>query len=147
GSWIFVGAPGVDGTVTDEGLVYVFKRPVDGWRDDTSHVTLSGPPARVQENYGFELASDGDLLVVTGPALSHRFPGVADVYRYDPIRQRWTFSQDLSASTVLKRGDHFGRAAAIRAAEPGQEALICIGSTGSDDHGEHSGSVHVFRSV
>src|SRR5690606_17588933 len=83
----------------------------------------------------------------TGPALSHRFPGVADVYRYDPIRQRWTFSQDLSASTVLKRGDHFGRAAAIRAAEPGQEALICIGSTGSDDHGEHSGSVHVFRSV
>lgn len=139
-----VGAPGDSAAAFEAGAVYRYDAPTESWSGVTHVEVMNSSEPRATEHFGYEIAMDGPLAVVAAPGLHHTAVGRVYVYRLQLDRQ-WALEQVLRGDPIFAVGDHFGRSIAIDRSSRLLSERIIVGSTGDDDHGEHSGSATIFR--
>jgi choice-of-anchor B domain-containing protein len=122
GAEVLVGEPA---NVMRPGMVYVYRRGAGGqWAESGSFGASDGDSG---DGFGASLASDGDLLLVGGPAGVYSFTRSADA---------WTEEGKLPMPAMLPDGSAFGATLALS----GSVALV--GAPGVNDQ---AGAVYVFR--
>ena len=122
GAEVLVGEPA---NVMRPGMVYVYRRGADGqWGEAASFGASDGDSG---DGFGASLASDGDLLLVGGPA---------GVYSFTRSGDAWMEEGKLPAPDMLPEGSAFGATLALS----GNVALV--GAPGVNDQ---AGAVYVFR--
>jgi hypothetical protein len=118
---IFLGAPGRQETVANQGAAYVFRLDAGSWVQEQKLVM---PDPTVTDRFGFDLAFDGQDILVG--ARQHRPPGGAStrrgaVYVYRLQAGTWTLVQKLEQPVALTQGTQFGYAVS---ASNGRAAIV-----------------------
>ncbi|MFG0330297.1 MAG: hypothetical protein ACF8PN_10400 [Phycisphaerales bacterium] len=133
---IAVGAVFAEGAVDESGVVYVFKRQVDGsWAEEAR---LANPGGDWDERFGAALTLEGDTLIVGAPQYSgddYQSGGVF-VYERDTLGV-WSLSQTLTASDG-EAWDAFGFDVAL------DGGALVVGAPQDNDIGYGSGSIYLF---
>lgn len=118
---IFLGAPGRQETVVNQGAAYVFRLDAGNWVQEQKLVM---PDPTVADRFGFDLAFDGQDILVG--ARQHRPPGGAStrrgaVYVYRLQAGTWALVQKLEQPVALTQGTQFGYAVS---ASNGRAAIV-----------------------
>jgi hypothetical protein len=117
------------------GAAYVFRHGPGGW---TEEAKLTSSDASSDDNLGWWVALDQDVAVL-GAWRDDEFgadSGAAYVFRHQG--SGWVQEAKLLAADGASK-DWFGDAVSVSG------DTIIVGSKGDDDHGDYSGSAHVFR--
>jgi hypothetical protein len=133
---VVIGAPGEHVPTFKAGRVYVYRDGDEGW-EHTQILEVDGPvDSRL---FGIAMDLDNDRLVVGAPWDSEidTTAGAAFVYTHDG-RGQFVDQVKLLAPDGAKN-DEFGQAVGISG------RWIAVGAHADDDHGNSSGSVHVFE--
>lgn len=140
---ILVGMPLFGDAPRDHGAVFVYARDGDEW---VERQILTRPEPVRNEHFGMRIDMEGDLAVIGAPNIYwHALPGTAHVFLRAEGDDAWTHVQTLSAGNERTAGDHFGRSIALQRGPDPEDHWLVVGATGDDDHGEHSGSAHIFH--
>jgi FG-GAP repeat len=140
GNCAVVGAPGDNGTGTDQGAVYVFYKDqggVDNWGQVTK---IRAADAADDDGFGYAVALEGDTLVVgsDGEDGSGTDRGAVYVfYRDRGGADNWGQVAKLTAGDP-QDVDQFGFAVALSG------DVIVVGAPGDDGNGIARGSAYVF---
>jgi len=119
----------------DSGSAYIFRFNGSSW---TQEIKLLASDGAVSDIFGNSVAVCGDIAVV-GAYLDDDMgnnSGSAYVFRFDGLH--WNQEAKLIAPDGAA-GDNFAKSVAISG------DTVVIGADHDDDHGENSGSGHVFR--
>ena len=141
GDRMVVGCPNDDAAAHDGGSVHVWRfDPTIG--DWVFAQQLFASDAQYGANFGWSVALDGDLIVVSALGQSTSlgaYSGQAYVFRYDATSKSWKEEQKLLPS-IGKTNDEFGKSVAVRGDR------ILIGASSSDTPaGNDSGCAFVYR--
>lgn len=140
GNYAVVGAPGDDGTGTDQGAAYVFYKDqggIDNWGQVTK---IRAADAADDDGFGYAVALEGDTLVVgsDGEDGSGTDRGAVYVfYRDQGGADNWGQVAKLTAGDPQDI-DQFGFAVALSG------DVIVVGAPGDDGTGIARGSAYVF---
>ena len=139
GDVIVVGSPNKEATVTLEGAVYIYEKPVSGWASATETIKLVSPNAGAISSFGSSVDVSGDELLIG--ALNEDVGAVANagrIYVYTRTTSSWTsatIEAELTTSSI-GAGDKLG----------GQEATF------EDDYivssaltGSNAGTLHIYE--
>ncbi len=139
GDVLAVGAPG-DGVAVGDvrplgGAVYMFRRTAGQWVQEAK---LQGPEPQQGDDFGGDVAIDGDAIVIGAPGttIGTVFSAGA-AYVYERNETDWDFSSRLQSPTTAPLGS-FGAAVDIDA------EVIAIGSVG-EASGAASGAVNLYE--
>jgi hypothetical protein len=137
GDWLLVGAIGRDGTASDSGAAYLFRRSRSGW---TLAQQLVAPGARQNDYFGWSVAIHQSTLAVSARLRSTgKGPrgNEGAVYVYELVDGTWVLSREVTATgnTVQSLG--------------GSLALygdtLAAGAPDDDTRKEDAGAVYVFE--
>lgn len=141
--WLLVGMPLFGDEPRDHGAVFAFEYDDEEWEE---REILTRPQPVRNEHFGLRIEMEGDMAVIGAPNLYwHALPGTAHVFLLGESDDDWNHMQTLSAGDDRFAGDHFGRSIALQRGTRPDDHWLVIGATGDDDHGEHSGSAHIFH--
>ena len=142
GDTLVVGAYLEDAGAPDGGSVYVFQRSVDGWRQQAK---LTGLGTQEMDWFGYDVATDGDTIVVGVPHGDFLRPKVVDagsavIYRRDG--DAWRPVAQISPADVetAATGANYGWATAVAG------DVIMIGAWLADtEAGPDAGRAYAYR--
>ena len=124
------------GALEQEGAAYVFKKDIASGHFVQPHM-LVAPDGQVGDHFGYDVAVDGDTIVVGAPG---RDAGVGKVYIYS-ASTGYLLGNTTSPNGVA--GDNFGWSVDV------DGDIIVVGSPGTDSNGveyeENAGAVYVYR--
>lgn len=127
-----VGAPNEGGG----GVAYVFTRSDGTW---TERATLKAPVRAVGGKFGFEVAIDGDTIVVGAPQVDEKTAGPGAAHVFVRSGDAWPLEKTLTASDG-ENGDAFGSEVAV-------SGDTVVAGAPTDDvraPGDNQGSAYVF---
>lgn len=117
-----------------EGAVFVYRQDPSGtWALEAE---LLASDARGGENFGVDVAMDGDVLVVGSWGGGADFEGAAYVFRFDG--SAWIEEAKLEASDGA-RHDRFGGSVAV------DGDVVAVGAQSAAGRAGHAGAVYVYR--
>lgn len=131
GDVLVAGAPWTDGTTTDQGAVYVFRRAGVQW---TQEARLTIPE---RGRLGNAVAIEGDTIIAGAPLAGGHYEGAAYVFRHDGAA--WIQTARLTASDGVAAG-LFGHAVDL----DGERIIVGARGTCSGSY-DAPGSAYVFR--
>ncbi|MCW5777676.1 MAG: hypothetical protein KIS87_14665 [Phycisphaeraceae bacterium] len=116
------------------GAVHVYERSGESWTHDAK---LNAPQPKADDQFGFAVALEGDILLIGAPNDDAIAPlaGAAHVYSREPTG--WIVAQTLRASDGAQ-ADLFGRAAALAG------GVAFIGAPHADTPAVNAGKAYVF---
>ncbi|EJK67399.1 hypothetical protein THAOC_11577 [Thalassiosira oceanica] len=129
---IVVGAWGDDDIGDQSGSAHVFVRSGVGWTHQTK---LLAPDGARHDEFGRNIAIFGDKIVVG--AKYERADSVS-AYVFVRIGEGWVHKDKLLTPEGAEYGTIYKGGNAV------YEDTIVVGTPGSDDYGNNSGSVHIF---
>ncbi len=134
-----VGEDGPDGTwLTNRGAAYAYSMPVGGWTGTlTENQELHGIDARKEIQFGYSLAVEDDIAVISAPNYFNKSSSDLEhaiAYVYKSIGDEWIKAAELSPSTWIYGNQKFGYSVDISG------DMIVIGSPNEDN----LGAVYVF---
>ena len=139
GNVAIVGAPFDNDAATNAGSAYVYGfDPVTGVWTEQQKLFALNPQA--QDTFGFRVALDGDIAVISaeGDDENGADSGAVYVLRFDTDTSQWLQEAKLMASDGAVN-DRFGSAVAVSG------EVIVVGAWFDDDSGDASGSAYMFR--
>ncbi|HZL98734.1 MAG TPA: IPT/TIG domain-containing protein, partial [Planctomycetota bacterium] len=125
-----VGAPGKDGTGTDSGAVYLFRRTGTTWAQEAK---LTASDAGAGDQFGCAVAVSGDLVAVGAYLEDTGATDAGAVYIFRKSGAVWSQEAKLQASD-LAAGDYYGVSVALA----GNHLAV-----GSYNDGSGAGSIYV----
>ena len=135
---IIIGASGDGYRKPRAGSAYVFTHQSGEWKLQQK---LNAPDANESDQFGDSVAISGDTAIVGAPWDSYNdMQWAGSSYIFLRSGGKWTLKQKLTANDAEEK-DHFGGQVAIS----GDTAFVSAAQ--SDDGGNNSGSVYVFKYV
>ena len=130
GSWL------ADPLGSNSGAVYVYRRNGTDWVQEAK---LTAPDGAKDDEFGWSVAVDGDVIVVgaNGNDDSGDWTGAVYVFRY--VDANWTFEQKLLADGIGYYWEEFGYAVDVSG------DTIVVGASKANDMGTKAGAAYVFR--
>ena len=110
GGYAAIGAYQDSETFSFQGSCYVFELDGSGLWPGTETVRLTSPSPGMFHRFGWDVAIDGDFLVVGSP---ERTVGDGSAFVYERIAGVWTFVQELFAADLVGVPSDFGLSVAI----------------------------------
>jgi hypothetical protein len=139
GDYIFFGVPYDDDNGNESGSVYVFEKPVGGWKDTTETAKLTASDAASADYFGHTIAISGDCIVIGANGNDDAGSQSGAAYVFVKPAEGWidmTETAKLTASDAAV-DDRFGVVSI-------SGDCIVIGAPKDDDNGSNSGSAYVF---
>ena len=147
GSSIAVGAPDTDSggrfDRMDDGAVYMFTKPTDGWAATSTAAKLERFSPASGQNFGYSasLSSDGGTVVVTAP---NHFSG-GSVNQLKLPTGGWVDVESNPSSFLhitgdLQAGNGFGQSVSVSA----DEGTVVVGASNDDSTARDAGAIYVF---
>ncbi len=134
GDTAVVGCVRQTGTVTRQGVVYVFVRSGTSWTQQ-ARLTASDPAA--DDNFGVSVAISGETLLVGAHGHNDHGADSGSAYVFVRSGTSWTQQAKIDAADAAA-GDLFGVSVDLS----GDTALV--GAQTADPHGTDSGAAYVF---
>ncbi|MEM7245043.1 MAG: hypothetical protein AAF533_06845 [Acidobacteriota bacterium] len=135
GTRLVVSALGDDDRGTNAGAVYLFEESGGGW---TEVDKLTDDEGEFDDRFGFDLALEGDRLVVGIPFSDAAGVQSGSVLLLAEDDAGWSPLQRIEADDADSL-DGFGQAVAL------QGGLLLVGAPGDEENGAFSGSAYVHR--
>jgi hypothetical protein len=136
GDTLLVGANIAAGAVDESGAAYVFRLVGDRWLEEGK---LVAPDGQSGDQFGMEVALDGDLAVVGAYGHDALGSNAGAAYVYARVDSAWGYVQKLVAPDG-EAGDWFGVAVAAGG------GVIAVGASRDDVEGlPQRGSVNIFE--
>lgn len=132
GDTMVVGSPDENGTAAGQGSAYVYTLVGGTW---TEQARLTASDAAASNKFGFDVAVEGDTIVVGSPRNGGPRDGAGSAYMFDRVGDTWIERAKVSASDSSAR-DMFGFSVAIS----GDTAVV-----GAMWAGLHQGAAYVFE--
>ena len=143
GDTVVVGSPMEFYFDSLSGSAYVFVKPEEGWATaaPTAKLTDSDPAADL--GFGWEVAIDGDTVVVGTYWDDDNGTGSDSAYVFVKPATGWTTATETAKLTAPDgaAGDYFGLLVAVDA------DTVVVGAPWDDDNGSGSGSAYVYRAI
>jgi len=146
GSSIAVGAPDTDSggpfDRMDDGAVYMFTKPTDGWAATSTAAKLQRFSPASGQNFGYSasLSSDGGTVVATAP---NHFSG-GSVNQLKLPTGGWVDVESSPSSflhiTDLQAGNGFGQSVSVSA----DEGTVVVGASNDNSTANDAGAIYVF---
>jgi hypothetical protein len=137
---VVIGAVNVNGATYNSGFVYVFNKPLDGWKTGTETCKLTPSDGENSDLFGASVSIDGEFILVG--AYGDRDNGYksGSAYLFQKPVDGW---ENMTEIAKLKASDgiadnYFGISVDI------SEDNLIIGAYGNDDNGSYSGSAYLF---
>jgi MYXO-CTERM domain-containing protein len=106
-------APGMAGTDTKSGQVYIFQRgAADMWTLQTS-LAMGASVAAVDDRFGSALAISGDRLAVGAPNADVPLSNTGAVHMFHRTHGSWMYERKLSLREAAKENDRIGSVVAM----------------------------------
>ncbi len=134
GDTVVIGAPAHDAAGSDSGAAYVFVRSGETWSQQQK---LTASDAAAGDAFGFDVAIDGDTVVVGAAWDEDRGPQSGAAYVFVRSGTTWSQQQKLTADDAAA-DDEFGRSVSISL------DTVVVGAPYDDDDGAQSGAAYVF---
>jgi hypothetical protein len=131
GEMLAAGAPGENAR---QGAVYLWQKEPDGWHEQTRLVAADG---RADDEFGFAVAIDGDLLVV---GAAYRQQAAGTIYIFERQAAGWVEQARLTREAG-QNFDLFGYDVAIS----GDTVVVGARSVNDPQHGRNTGAVYVYQ--
>ena len=147
GNTMAVGAKNWDGSLTNEGAVYIFTRSGTTWSEQTKlYPTQEVPNAGGSSNPYFgssvSISNDGNSLLVGMQNESYQLGNnTGAALFYTRSGSSWTRQQIITPPSYLFGAEAFGKSSHIS----GDGNTIVIGSNSRDNPSSNSGSVFVYN--
>lgn len=132
---LLIGATRATGRAPSSGAVHVFRLSGERWNEEA---TLVAPDGGSSDNFGTDVALDGDLAVIGAPGHDAAAGNTGAAYVFGRQGTEWTFETKLADPTALS-ATNFGTSVEI------SDTTIAVGVPG--DPGAKSGlagSVRIF---
>ena len=143
GDTVVVGSPMEFYFDSLSGSAYVFVKPEEGWATatPTAKLTESDPAAGL--GFGWEVAIDGDTVVVGTYRDDDNGTGSDSAYVFVKPATGWTTATETAKLTAPDgaAGDYFGLLVAVDA------DTVVVGAPWDDDNGSGSGLAYVYRAI
>ena len=143
GDTVVVGSPMEFYFDSLSGSAYVFVKPEEGWATatPTAKLTESDPAAGL--GFGWEVAIDGDTVVVGTYWDDDNGTGSDSAYVFVKPATGWTTATETAKLTAPDgaAGDYFGLLVAVDA------DTVVVGAPWDDDNGSGSGLAYVYRAI
>ena len=119
-----------------KGAVYLFVKPSGGWADATETAKLTASDEANYDQLGYSVAMDGDVVV----AGAHGDGDDGSAYVFKKSGDDWVDATETAklAASDGAAGDQFGWSVAV------DGDTVVVGARHDDDHGDESGSAHVY---
>jgi len=142
GDFIVAGAQGHDQGLFNTGAAYVFAEPPGGWTGVvTESAVLVAGNAAYNDRFGWDVAAEGDVVVVTASLADPNGTDSGGAYVFIKPSAGWTGTLNEDAWLLPNdgaAGDWFGCDVAI------EGDTVVIGARYDDDNGDSSGAAYVF---
>ena len=137
-SWLVASSPQT--TSNGNGKISIYN--VESNNSVSFHSYLNAADASVNDEFGYDISLDGNLLVVGAPGVNSATngddSGAAYVFEWNASGNQWEEKQKLSPES-LSVDDQFGYSVSI------SNNFIFVGCLKGDGNGVDSGSLHVFK--
>jgi hypothetical protein len=110
GTTLLVGASQHDTIGFNSGAAYLFEEVGGSWVQTDK---LLAPDGAASDKFGYSVALEGDVLVVSAPFTGDNGTNSGSAYVYRDVAGNWSFEQELHASTA-DANDQFGWEVAIK---------------------------------
>ena len=119
-----------------KGAVYLFVKPSGGWADATETAKLTASDEANYDQLGYSVAMEGDVVV----AGAHGDGDDGSAYVFKKSGDDWVDATETGKLTASDGAadDQFGWSVAVAG-----DAVV-VGARYDDDHGDDSGSAHVY---
>ncbi len=141
---------GLGNDFPDSGAVYVFTRTAGIWSEQAY---LTASDAAEDDQFGYDIALDGDTLAVGAPledGILNDFPDAGAVYVFTRTAGSWS-EQDIITASNFDAGDRFGSSVALAGdllaagAEGEDGGAAGVGGDAADNSAPDAGAVYLFE--
>lgn len=133
-----IGAPGWEGTLTDQGAVYIYDWSGSAWvqRGSVLH------PGAAGDAFGssVSLSNDGAVLVVGAPLRNGGLAGQGGVYVYDWSGGAWVQRGSVLVAGDAAANDYFGQGVSVSSSG----LVLAVGAQRRASGGSYRGGVYTY---
>ena len=140
GNILAVGAINWEGSVTDQGGVYIYDRNGSSWTQRGAVLTAADAAASDNFGYGVSLSANGDVLVVVALYWEGSVTDQGGVYIYDRNGSSWTQRGAVLTAADAASGKAFGISVALSS----NGDVLAVGAYLWDATATDQGGVYIY---
>ncbi len=137
GNTLVVGVPKHNSVGEKSGAIYIFEKKGEEWQQKAK---LIGDDTETKDQFGRDVAIDGNRVIVGAPLSNIPFPDAGSAYIFEQKGQTWTQVAKLSSSDI-SGFDWFGSTVALKG------NLAVVGAIREDGRlvSSDAGAAYIFR--